>query len=135
MSHPILALRTAVRALLVADPALTTLLGGPRIYDEAPRGAEPPYVTFGEASAKDWSAGSLNGRQHALALVAWSSQGGDAELLAILERIAALAADPPLALDGHRLVLLRVAAEETARPDKAGIRRAVIRLAALTEPL
>ncbi|WP_158266756.1 DUF3168 domain-containing protein [Alsobacter soli] len=132
MSHPILALRTALRALLVADPALVALLGGERVYDEPPRGAEPPYVTFGEASARDWSTG---GCQHALALVAWSRQGGDAEVLAVLDRIAALCADPPLALAGNRLVLLRVASQETARPDKAGLRRAVIRLAALTEPL
>ncbi len=131
MTHPVLALRAALRARLAADAALLALLDGPRIWDEPPRGEEPPFVTFGEASARDWPPG---GHRHGLALIAWSRQGGDAETLAVLDRLEALCADAPLVLDGHRLVLLAVAGTDVPRPDKAGLRRAVLRLSALTEP-
>ncbi len=43
------ALRAAIHDALLTDGALTTALGGGRIYDEPPRDAEFPYVTLGEA--------------------------------------------------------------------------------------
>ena len=135
---PILALRAAIRTRLVADPALLGLLGGPRVYDEAPRGIEPPYVIFGDVTAEDWSTGDVPGHRQALSLVVWSSQGGDSEALGIVGELAALLADAPLVLDGHRLVLLRAAGQSVSRPEaadpSAGLRRATLRLEALTEP-
>ena len=131
---PLIALRTAVRARLVGDAGLTALLGGERVYDEAPRGATLPYVTFAEAAARAWPEGGSPGHAHEFSLVAWSEQGGDSEALAIVDAMAALLDDAPLAPAGHRLVLLRVAAQETARPDAEGRRRATLRLEALTEP-
>lgn len=136
---PILALRSAIRTRLVADAALTALLGGPRIYDEPPRGAEPPYVIFADASAEEWTASGLNGHRHAVALVVWSAQGGDSEALTIVGRLVELLAGASLTLDGHRLVLLRVVAQEVSRPGaddpSAALRRAILRLAVLTEPV
>ncbi len=38
--------------------ALAAVLGGPKIYDEPPRGAAFPYVTLGEARVADFAAGS-----------------------------------------------------------------------------
>ncbi|MCP8937784.1 DUF3168 domain-containing protein [Alsobacter sp. SYSU M60028] len=135
MTGPVSALRKAVRQRLVDDAALLALLGGPRVHDEPPRAAEPPYVTFGPASAAAWNAGAVAGRRHALSLVVWSRQGGDAEALAIAARLEELLDDATLTLEGHRLVLLSVSGLETARPDRAGLRRVTLRLAALTEPL
>jgi hypothetical protein len=132
---PLIALRTAVRARLVADPGLVTLLGGERIYDEAPRGATLPYVTFSDAFARAWPEGGSPGHAHEFSLAAWSDQGGDSEALAIVDAMAALLEDAPLQPAGHRLVLLRVTAQETARPDTDGRRRATLRLEALTEPV
>src|SRR4051812_18844973 len=118
----LIALRTAVRARLVADAGLTALLGGERVYDEAPRGATPPYVTFTEASARAWPDGGSPGHAHEFALVAWSDQGGDTEALAIVNAMSALLDDAPLVPAGHRLVLIRVTAQETSRPDAEGRR-------------
>ena len=56
-------------------------------------------------------------------------------MLRAAERIAALLHEAPLALDGHRLVSLRVAAVETARVEKANLARVTLRLRALTEVL
>ena len=43
--------------------------------------------------------------------------------------------DAALTLSGHRLTLLRVLAQDTARPGKDGLRRVTLRLRALTEAL
>jgi hypothetical protein len=135
MTSPVLALRAGMRALLVLDTTLTGLLGGERIYDEAPRDATPPYVTFAEASAKAWTGGEGRGHEHVAALSVWSRQGGDAEALAVAARIADLldGATPPLT--GHRMVLLRVSAQEIAKPTRDGWRRATVRLQGLTEQI
>ena len=58
MSTAAVALRAAIHDALVADGALTALLGGPKIYDEPPKSAAFPYVTLGEARVEDFSAGS-----------------------------------------------------------------------------
>jgi hypothetical protein len=133
----ILALRAALRHALVADDALVAMLGGPRIYDEAPRGLAPPYVVFGDAVAEDWSAGDRTGARQTLSLVAWSDQGGDSEVLSILARLSAIIGAAILAPEGHALIGLRVLAEETARPrpddPAAGLRRAILRLECLTQ--
>ncbi len=135
MTSPVLALRMAVRAALLLDAPLRTLLGGEKIYDEAPRSAEPPFAVFGEAEARDWSTGDASGHEHRLSLRVWSDQNGDAEALAITGRMAEVLDDADLVLDGHRLVLIGMTAEEMSKPGRDGRRRAVLRLSALTEAL
>ena len=39
------ALRAAIHDALIADAALVSVLGGPKIYDEPPRAAAFPYIT------------------------------------------------------------------------------------------
>jgi hypothetical protein len=128
----ILALRTAIRAALVADSTLTGLTGGPGVWDERPLTATPPFLTFGRAQAGPSQAGP-GMTAHRLDLVAWSQQGGDAEALGIAQRVATLLDDAPLSPEGHRLVLLRVRETQVGRPDKQGLRRATVTLDALTE--
>ncbi|WP_293853202.1 DUF3168 domain-containing protein [uncultured Alsobacter sp.] len=134
MTSPILALRAALRSALLADADLVERLGGARVWDQPPQGTSPPYLLFAEAEARDWSDADVAGHRHALALVAWSQQAGDAEALGIVERAALLLDGAEPAVEGHRLLLLRVSAQEAWRPDRQGLRRAVLRLTALTEP-
>ena len=135
MTSPVLSLRAAIRARLVADAALVALLGGPKVHDEPPRAAEPPYVTFADVQARDWSTGGDRGHEQRLGLSVWSRQGGDREALTIADRVATLLDDADLTPAGHRLVNLRVTAQEVARPDRAGLRRVTLRLRAVTEQL
>ena len=128
------ALRAAIHDALVADGALTALLGGPKIYDEPPRAAAFPYVTLGEARVSDFSAGSERGDEHQLTLHAFSRQGGHREAHLIAGALLQALDDAPLSPDGHRLVNLRFAVADVRREPDGRTYHALVRFRAVTEP-
>ena len=134
-ASPVVSLRKAMRDHLLADATLTAMLGGARVFDEAPRGIEPPYVTFGDARTRDWSTASDSGAEHVVVLEAWSAQRGVREALAIAARVEALLVDAALTLDNHRLVNMRFLQIETRRENQGRFARASLRLRATTEAL
>ncbi|MGE3144752.1 MAG: DUF3168 domain-containing protein [Pseudorhodoplanes sp.] len=129
------ALRAAIHDALIADGALTALLGGPKIYDEPPRAAAFPYVTLGEARVSDFSAGSERGDEHQLTLHAFSRQGGHREAHLIAGALLQALDDAPLSPDGHRLVNLRFAVADVRREADGRTYHALVRFRAVTEPL
>lgn len=133
MSHPILALKAALRQALLADAPLLALLAGPRIHDEPPRAAPLPLIAFGDASARDNGAADYAGQEITLALVIMSQQGGSREALRIAERVEAVLAQPLPALSGHRLVNLGRLTLEVRRERTGDLWRATLRLRAVTE--
>jgi hypothetical protein len=133
-SGPILALRRAILQAAEGDAELAALMGGRvRLHDEPPRAASPVYALFGEATASDWSTGSDRGHEHDAALVVWAAEGSARSGLLAAERLASLVDDRPLALEGHRLVSLRVTAVTSSRDESTGLARVTIRLRAVTE--
>jgi len=128
------ALRAAIHDALVADGALSALLGGARVYDEVPQAAAFPYVTLGEARITDWSTGSEVGAEHQLTLHAWSRQGGHREAHEIAGALLQALDDAPLALDGHHLVNLRFALADIRREADGRTYHALVRFRAVTEP-
>jgi hypothetical protein len=116
---PILALRKAIILRLAADAALVETLGGPKIYDEAPRGVETPYALFADAQMRDWSAQSSRGAEQMLTLAVVTTQRGVGAALGAAQQIIDLLDEAPLTLDGHALVDLRFASMETKR-DQSG---------------
>ena len=135
MSSAVIALRKAIRAALAADAALLALLGGAKVFDEAPRDALTPYVTFGDALAREQSFSLFPGLEQVLVLHVWSTQGGAREALEIADRIAFLLDEAALTLDTHRLINLRFSALETAREDSGRFVRVALRLRAVTEAI
>lgn len=134
MTSPVLALRAAILARTQADAELAALMGGAvRIHDEPPRGAEPVYAVFGDATARDWSTGSDRGHEQDATIVVWGREGSARSALAAAERIGALLHGAALALDGHRLVNLRVTELASSRDDKTGLARVTLHLRAVTE--
>jgi hypothetical protein len=133
MSSPVLALRRAMLAALAADAALTALLGGAHVYDEAPPGAPTPRIAFADVQARDWSAQSSAGAEQMLALTVWSSSRGMREALDIADRIVAVLDQAPLALAGHHLVDLRFVSLATKREQNGRYARADVRFRATTE--
>lgn len=132
---PMLALRRAIRARLVADASLLSALGGAKIYDEAPRGAETPYLLLAESSLRDWSTSGSKGAEHLITLSVISTQRGAAEAIDIGETIIALLDDAPLALDGHHLVSISHQTSETRREQNGRFARLDLRFRATTEAL
>jgi hypothetical protein len=134
MSTAAATLRAAIRDALIADGALTGLLGGPRVYDEPPKGAAPPYVTLGEARIADFSTGTEPGEEHRLTLHAWSRQGGHREAHLIAGALLNALDDAPLTLADHRLVNLRFAVADVRREADGRTYHALVRFRAVTEP-
>ena len=128
------ALRAAIHDALVADTALTTVLGGASIYDEPPRAAAFPYVTIGEARISDWSTGTDVGEEHQLTLHAWSRQGGHREAHMIAGALLQALDDAPLTLADHRLINLRFAVADVRREADGRTYHALVRFRAVTEP-
>jgi hypothetical protein len=127
------ALQEAVYAALIADGDLEDFLGGPKVFDGAPRNAAAPYVHLGEITARDWSTATEAGVEIVFSVVAWSRQPGRSEALAIAERVRELLHEAALVLDGWRLVTLRHLVTETERVAKPEGRRAVVRFRATVE--
>jgi hypothetical protein len=134
MTSPVLALRRAILDAAAADADLRALMGGSlRLYDEPPRGAEPVYALFSDVRAADWSTDRDRGHEQNLGIVVWSERGGARAALAVAERFAALLDDASLALNGHRLVNLRVTELASERDKDTRLTRVTLRLRAVTE--
>ena len=128
------ALRAAVHDALAANAALTTLLGGPKVYDEPPRAAAFPYVTLGETRIVDFSTGEASGQEHQLTLHAWSRQGGHKEAHLIAGALLAALDDAPLPLADHTLVNFRFAVADVRREADGRTYHARVAFRAVTEP-
>jgi len=129
------ALRAAVHDALISNAGLTSVLGGPKIYDEPPRAAAFPYVTLGETRIADFSTGSDFGEEHQLTLHAWSRQGGHREAHMITGALMQALDDAPLLLAGHHLVNFRFAVADVRREADGRTYHALVRFRAVTEPL
>lgn len=128
------ALQRGVYQALVGSSVLTTLLGGPRIYDDAPQAAAFPFVTLGQSVIRDWSTGTEDGGEHELTLHVWSRTGGKREVLAIVEAIKAALHDQPLLLEDHYLVNLRHQFSEARLDPDGDTFHGIVRYRAVTEP-
>jgi hypothetical protein len=66
------ALRKAIHVKLAGASALVIALGGTKIFDEAPRNAEPPYLIFADTQVRDWSSSLSRGAEHLFVIAVWS---------------------------------------------------------------
>ena len=133
-ASPVIALRKAIRAYLFADAGFAAALGQ-KLYDEAPRGAEPPYALFGEAQLRDWSADLSPGAEQLFTIGVTSTMRGLSEALELAQRIADLLDEAALTLQEHRLVDLRFLSMETRRDQNGRFARVNLRFRAPTEHL
>lgn len=103
MASADLELQEAIYSRLVADPALSALVGS-RIYDKPEDDATYPYVTIGEADAQRDDATCVNGQRIYLTLHAWSTySGGFKEVKPIAAAVVDALHLDPLALTTFRL--------------------------------
>ncbi|MBP0617924.1 DUF3168 domain-containing protein [Jiella mangrovi] len=135
MAHPSAELQQSIFSTLTSDPALTALLGGPKVFDRRPERANFPYLTLGRTAVVDWSTGTEDGAEHILTLHVWAKGGGKAETYAIMDKVAEKLNDTALALEGHHLVNLRLQFAEARREEDSSTYHGILRFRAVTEPL
>lgn len=128
------ALQRSLYQALANSLDLVTLLGGVRIYDDAPQAASFPFITIGQSVVRDWSTGSEDGAEHSLTLHVWSRTGGKKEMQAIIEAIRAALHDQPLTLEDHYLVNLRHEFSEARLDPDGDTFHGIVRYRAVTEP-
>jgi hypothetical protein len=133
MSTATAALRAAIHDALIADGALTALLGGAKVYDEPPKGTAFPYVTLGDAHVIQYGTASDAGEEHQLTLHVWSRQGGHREAHLVTGALMQALDDAPLSLDGFHLVNLRFALADVRREADGRTYHALVRFRAVTE--
>ena len=129
------AIQRSIYQTLSNSAALTSQLGGARIYDKAPQGHALPYITLGQTVNPDWSTGTDDGSEHDLTFHIWTSADSDEPVHEIMDTVRTLLHDQPLSLDGHHLLNVRHAFSE-ARIDPDGeAMHGIVRYRAVTEPL
>ncbi|WP_072392089.1 DUF3168 domain-containing protein [Hyphomicrobium sp. CS1GBMeth3] len=134
MSSPAWELQKAVYGALVAEEDLVALLGGERIYDEVPRSAAFPYVSFGPSTVRDWSTSTETASEHLFTLRAWSKAGGERETHVLLEAIRAALHEEALSLTGYRLVSIRHETSDVTRAADGETYQGIARFRAVIEP-
>jgi Protein of unknown function (DUF3168) len=132
---PGLALQTAIRAALLADASLVTLLGGAHVFDEMPRGEQAPYVAFNGLETRDWSVHDQKAHELFVSLEISTNERGRTQAHGICERIEAVLDNAVLVLTGHKLINLRCVFWNVSRMKNDKTIGATMRFRAATEPL
>ncbi len=135
MSSPVTALREAILARLLADPAVLALLRAPKIFADPPRHVAFPHIAFISAIARENGTCSDEGHVVDIALGVWCRGKGSGEGLELAAAVAGALPAMPQALPGHRLVNLIVLSVEPAALADQETWRIVIRIRAVTEVL
>ena len=129
------ATQQAMRAALLARAPLLTLLGGAHIFDEVPRGANPPFVLFTGIETRDWSVADQKAHEHFITLEVTTNQRSRSAAQAVAHEIETVLDNASLVLTEHKLINLRVVFTSISRNSKTENFGALIRYRAATEPL
>ncbi|WP_102957767.1 DUF3168 domain-containing protein [Mangrovicella endophytica] len=135
MAHPSVELQTTIFQALSSDPGVTSLLGGPKIFDHVPERAAFPYLTLGRTAVVDWSTGTEDGAEHILTLHVWARGGGKRETYEIMDKVTSKLHDAHLPLQGHALVNLQLQFAEARQEPDSPTYHGILRFRAVTEPL
>ena len=134
MSSPAFALQDAMRLALLAHAPLVALLQGHNVFDEVPRGANAPHVSFGDIETRDWSVAGQTAHEHFVTLQVRTNQRGRKLAQDIVSEIETALDDAALSLVGHVLVNLRLTLWTVAHDKNSENYGATMRFRAATEP-
>jgi Protein of unknown function (DUF3168) len=134
VSDAAFALQEAMRARLLIHAPLIQLLGGARIYDEAPRGESQLYAAFKSIETRDWSTMDQKAHEHLVIIEVKTNARSRKLAQAIVHEIDAALHDQQLALAGQTLVNLSLVFWTVTRDRSAETFGAMIRFRAATEP-
>jgi len=129
------ALQRSIYQALAGSAELTSLLGGDRIYSDAPPAAQFPFITLGQTVDLDWSTGTEDGTEHSLTLHVWSRANGSMEVHEIIQVIRMVLHNQALSLEDHYLVNLRHEFTEARLDPDGETLHGIVRYRAVTEPM
>ena len=135
MINPAVSLQQAMRVALIARGPFTSILGGAQIFDEVPRGANPPYLQFTGIETRDWSVADQKAHEHFVSLEIVTNSRSRAAAQAIANKVELTLDNSSLTLTDHKLINLRVIFTNVTRTRPTENFGAVLRFRAATEPL
>lgn len=135
MAHPSAELQRTIFDTLTGNQGLTSMLGGPKIFDRRPERAAFPYLTLGRTAVVDWSTGTEDGSEHILTLHVWAKGGGKQETYEIMDKVSETLNDAHLQLEGHYLVNLKLQFAEARQETESATYHGILRFRAVTEPV
>lgn len=112
-----LALQQWLVSGLMGDPLLAQ--AGLKVHDGPPPDAQPPYVALGPDSAAEWGWKGGGGTEHRLVLTLWMGRETMARTKWVLGEIERVILALPRALDGARVVTLRILRGQVKRNPKS----------------
>lgn len=128
---PVDAVQVGLRALLLADGTLTTLIGALSVWDEPPEDEEMPYVHIGEATSILDGTHDGQGRQVAATLHSWAKARSARAVNQIGARLVAVLDLQEAALDavtsGVTVWMIRHEFSQTLRDPDRTIRHRIDR--------
>lgn len=135
MTHPILDLQAALVAALAADSALTALIGAGSVFDAPPKGRKAPQVVVVRHDLFPRDGDAAPGHEHRVLIQCWSDQPSRKAVLAIAERVLALAMASDL--DGADLIVTHRRHErtDTEIDGETGVAKAALALRFFSEPV
>ena len=94
-------LRQGIHQALAGSSDVAALLGGVRIYDEAPQAPTFPFIMLGQSAIRDWTRGADNSAEQRLTLHVWSPFGGKKHVQDIIKAIRMTLEGRPLLLSNR----------------------------------
>jgi Protein of unknown function (DUF3168) len=134
MMQPGLSVQQAMLAALRARTSLSNILGGAHVYDELPRGANPPYVVFSNLETRDWSVMDQKAHELFITLEIATNQRSRTQIQAVTQEIESALDGANLILTDHKLVNLRCVFNTAFRNKNADVFNGTMRFRAATEP-
>ncbi|MFQ5535172.1 MAG: DUF3168 domain-containing protein [Sphingomonadales bacterium] len=105
------------------------------VFDMVPTGTAFPYVTMGDAKAKDWSSKTFNGQEHNFSIDVWSQDAGRMDTKEIMALVYGAIHDQPLVVSNNELVNLRHTDSEDKIEDDGITHHGILRFRAVTKEL
>ncbi len=120
---------------LTSDTAVTTALGGPKLYDRPPDRATFPYVTLGQTTVFDQSTATESAHEHLVTLHIWSRKGGRLDALQLSDLLRTRLETLPATSGTLRIVSLRFEYQEVRHDPEVDAYHGLLRYRGFTEPV
>lgn len=116
MASPDNALQAGIYTRLTGYSALTTALGGSKVFDHIPQGESAPYVVIGEDTLTEWDTKSKAGWEATVTIHVWDyEKAGRKSVKALLSHIhdALHQQETNITVTGFNLVQIRREFQQT----------------------